>query len=293
LIEGVNGDQISNARQEALVELLDDSSPVVRKALLSEFQAMGSQGVEFLQGISHGHNRLNGRYANWYLTELKFADPISEFRDFIRSLNYELEIGMLLMCRTVYPEFTVSECCSQLDSIAARCRQLIIEPMSIREKCRVINRVLFHEYGFTGNVEHYSDPRNSFFNQVLERRKGIPITLSILYVLVADRCDIRLETIGVPGRFMVGCFDEREPFFIDPFQRGLLRTPDDVFDLIRQNNLVPKVSDLAPTPVREVLCRCCRNLAQHFTAARNFVNARLFTGFVEEFESTYRQQVRS
>jgi regulator of sirC expression with transglutaminase-like and TPR domain len=196
------------------------------------------------------------------------------------------------MSRAAYPEFTVTDCCSQLDSIAARCGQLIIEPMSVRDKCRVINRVLFHEYGFTGNVEHYADPRNSFFNQVLERRKGIPITLSILYVLIADRCGIRLETIGVPGRFMVGCFDEREPFFIDPFQRGLLRTPDDVFDLIRQNNLVPKVSDLAPTPLREVLCRCCRNLAQHFTAARDFGHARLFASFVEEFESTYRQQVK-
>lgn len=288
----MNGEPRLNAHQEALIDLLDDTSPVVRKALLAEFQAMGSEGVQLLQGISQGHNRLNGRHASWYLTELKFADPIAEFRDFIRSLNYELETGMLLMCRAVYPEFTITDCCAQLDSIAARCRQLIIEPMSVREKCRVINRVLFHEYGFTGNVEHYSDPRNSFFSQVLERRKGIPITLSILYVLIADRCGVRLETIGVPGRFMVGCFDEREPFFIDPFQRGLLRTPDDVFDLIRKNNLVPKVSDLAPTPLREVLCRCCRNLAQHFTAAREFVNARLFTSFVEEFESTYRQQVK-
>jgi regulator of sirC expression with transglutaminase-like and TPR domain len=281
-----------DTRQAALAELLDDPSPTVRKALLAEFQAMGEQGIHFLQAISHGQNRINGRFANWYLTELKFADPIAEFRTFIRSLNYELETGMFLMCRTIYPDFTIAECCSHLDSIAARCRQLIVEPMSIREKCRVFNRVIFHEYGFVGNSEHYSDPRNSFFNQVLERRKGIPVSLSILYILVADRCGVRLEPIAVPGHFMVGCFDEREPFFIDPFQRGILRTPDDLFGLIRQNNLVPKVSDLAPVPVREVLCRCCRNLAQHFTAGHDFVNARLFTSFVDDFEATYRQQVR-
>lgn len=291
-MKGVNGEPISSSRQAALIDLLDDPSPAVRKALLAEFQAMGAEGIRFLQGVSRGQNRLSGRFANWYLTELKFADPIAEFRGFIRSLNYELETGMYLMARTIYPDFTIAESCSHLDSIAARCRQLIAEPMSIREKCRVINRVVFHEYGFVGNVEHYSDPRNSFFNQVLERRKGIPVSLSILYILVADRCGIRLEPIAVPGHFMVGCFDEREPFFIDTFQRGLLRTPDDIFDLIRRNNLVPKVSDLAPAPVREVLCRCCRNLAQHFTAAHDYVNARLFTSFVDDFEATYRQQVR-
>ncbi|MEZ5277755.1 MAG: transglutaminase-like domain-containing protein [Opitutaceae bacterium] len=288
----MNGETKSSARQAALIELLDDPSPSVRKALLTEFKKMGGEGIRFLQDIGRGPNRLIGRFASRYLNELKFADPIAEFRDFIRSLNYELETGMYLMARTLYPEFTIAESCSHLDSISARCRQLIAEPMSIREKCRVINRVVFHEYGFVGNVEHYSDPRNSFFNQVLERRKGIPISLSILYILVADRCGIRLEPIAVPGHFMVGCFDEREPFFIDPFQRGLLRTPDDVFGLIRSNNLVPKVSDLAPSPVREVLCRSCRNLAQHFTAAHDFANARLFAGFVEEFEAVHRQQVR-
>jgi len=253
---------------------------------------MGQDGVRFLQGISHGQNRINGRHATWYLTELKFADPISEFRGFIRAQNYELETGMFLMSRTLYPEFLISECYSHLESIATRCRELIAEPMSIREKCRLINRVLFHELGYVGNVEHYNDPRNSFFNQVLERRKGIPVTLSILYILVADRCGIRLDPIGVPGHFMIGCFEEGKPFFIDSFQRGLLRSPDEVFTLIRRSNLIPKVRDLAPTPVREVLCRCCRNLAQHFTAARDFVNARLFSSFVDDFEATYKQQVK-
>jgi regulator of sirC expression with transglutaminase-like and TPR domain len=288
----VNGDKMSSAHQAALMDLLDDTSPTVRKALLAEFQSMGKDGIRFLQGVGRGQNRINGHHAHWYLTELKFADPIAEFRGFIRSMNYELETGMFLMCRTLYPEFSIGESCSHLDSMAARCQELIVEPMSIREKCRVINRVLFHEFGYVGNAEHYSDPRNSFINQVIKRRKGIPVTLSILYILVADRCGLRLDPISVPGHFMVGCFDEGKPFFIDAFQRGLLRNPDEVFTLIRRSNLIPKVSDLAPAPIREVLCRCCRNLAQHFTASRDFVNARLFSSFVDDFEATYEQQVR-
>jgi len=288
----VNGDQLSSVRQAAFLNLLDDPSPSVRKALLEEFRSMGQSGIRFLQEVSHGQNRLDGRHANRYLTELKFADPIDEFRGFIHSQNYELETGMFLMCRTQTPEYSFSECCSHLDSIATRCRELMAEPMSIREKCRVINRVLYHELGYLGDIEHYSDPRNSLFNHVLERRKGIPITLSILYILVADRCGLRLDPIGIPGHFMVGCFQEGKPFFLDPYRRGLLHDPDQVFTLIRRSNLIPKVSDLAPTPVREVLCRCCQNLTQHFTAAGDNGNARLFSSFIDDFEATYEERAR-
>ena len=59
--------------------------------------------------------------------------------------------------------------------------------MSLREKCRVINRVLFHDYGFRGNHEDYTDPLNSFLDQVLARKKGLPITLGMVYLLVAGR----------------------------------------------------------------------------------------------------------
>jgi regulator of sirC expression with transglutaminase-like and TPR domain len=91
----------------------------------------------------------------------------------------------------------------------------------------------------------------------------------------------------LPGHFIVGCFSDDLPFFIDPFDRGLFRDADEIFELLRANNVTPKPSDLAPTPVREVLCRCCRNLVNHYSAAGDPERARLFARFVEEFETTY------
>ncbi|MCX6955030.1 MAG: transglutaminase-like domain-containing protein, partial [Verrucomicrobia bacterium] len=173
--------------------------------------------------------------------------------------------------------------------IAARCRELIAEPSSTREKCRIVNRVLFHEWGFHGNLEHYTDPRNSFLDQVLERRTGLPISLSIVYLLVAERLGLELEAVGLPSHFVVGCFTEDIPFFIDPFDRGVFRDPDEVFELLRQGNFSPQITDLAPTPIREVLCRCCRNLVNHYTTAGELDRARLFREFVQEFETTYER----
>ncbi len=286
-------ESLSAIQQEALVSLLDDTSAPVRRALLAHFAKLGTSAAPFLQTIAQGSNRILARHAAWFLDELKFTDPVAEFRGFIRSQNYELETGVLMLARTVEPRLDPAECCRELTAIADRCRELIVEPSSMREKCRVLNRVLFHEWGFHGNVEHYTDPRNSFINQVLKRRTGIPISLSVVYLLVAERLGVDLEPVGLPGHFIVGCFNDDLPFFIDAFDRGVFRDADEIFELLRANNIVPKATDLSPTPIREVLCRSCRNLVNHFTAAGKPERAKLFADFVEEFEATYERSARS
>lgn len=283
--------KLDGAEGEALRSLLDDTSSPVRKALLAHFARLGPEASRFLQEISHSSHRWLARHASWYLEELKVSDPVSEFRGFIRSLNYELETGTILLSRTVSPDLDVGACCATLDEIAERCRELITPPATAREQCRVINRVLFHEWGFRGNVEHYTDPLNSLLDQVLLRRKGIPLSLSVLYLLVARRIGLELEPVGLPGHFIVGCFDEDKPFFIDPFDKGVFLDSDEIFTLLRSNNIVPRSSDLMPTPVREVLCRSCRNLVNHYTAGGDKEHAQLFTGFIEEFESTYEKNM--
>jgi regulator of sirC expression with transglutaminase-like and TPR domain len=282
---------LDEARQEALRGLLDDPSPLVRRALLAHFLALGPGAMPFLQETARSSNRPLARHAAWFLEELKFADPVAEFRGFIRSLNYELETGALLLSRTVTPALDAGACCTQLDQLAARCVELITEPATTREKCRIINRVMFHEWGFHGNIQHYTDPRNSFLDQVLARRTGIPLSLSIVYLLVAQRLGLALEPVGLPGHFIVGCFEQAVPFFVDPFDKGVFLDPDEVFTLLRANHVAPNDTNLAPATVREVLCRNCRNLANHYTSAGDTEHARLFASFVEEFETTYERNL--
>lgn len=285
--------KFTTAQKKALETLLDDSSPTVRAALLAQFARHGAESVDLLRALARQPNRGLALHAARYLRDLKFADPVGEFRTFIRSLNYELETGALLLSRTVNADLDVGACCTQLDAMAARCRELIAEPATAREKCRVLNRVLFHEFALRGNAEHYTDPLNSYLDQVLLRRKGIPISLCIVYLLVAERVGLQLEAVALPGHFLVGCYEENVPFFIDAFNAGVLLTAGEVFVLLRQDRGHASISDLAPTPVREILCRCCRNLANHYTAANEPGHASLFAGFVAEFESTYERHAQS
>jgi regulator of sirC expression with transglutaminase-like and TPR domain len=280
------------AEHEAFLSLLDDPSPVVRRALLERFQQLGPALAPFLEGVARGSNRVLARHAARFLAELDFSDPVAEFQGYIRSQTYDLEAGALLLARTVSPRLDVAACRAQLDAIATRCRELIIDPAGVRQQCRVLNRVLFHEWGFRGNVEHYTDPRNSFLDQVLERRTGIPLSLSVVYLLVSDRLGLPLEPVGLPGHFIVGCFSDDLPFFIDPFDCGAFHDAEEISRLLGANQITLKAGDLAPTPVREVLCRSCRNLTNHYAAAGESGRARLFAQFVEEFEVAAGKHVR-
>jgi regulator of sirC expression with transglutaminase-like and TPR domain len=289
----VEAKPFTSQERQALAALLDDASPAVHQALLAEFARRGAVSVEFLRELARQPNRVLALHAARFLRALNLSDPVGEFRQFIQSLNYELESGALLLSRTVNADLDVGACCAQLDALAARCRELIAEPASTREKCRLINRVLFHEFGLHANVDDATDPLNSFLDQVIARRKGVPLSLSIVYLLVSERLGLQLEAVALPGHFLVGCYDEGTPFFIDPFNAGAFLTAGDVLLQLRRTDSHASVGDLAPAPVREVLCRCCRNLVLHYAAANQPVNASLFADFVAEFEATHERHAQS
>lgn len=281
----------TSTEKTALRDLLDDPDPTVRRGLKQRFSELGPLARDFLQETARSSHRHLAWHARRYLEELKLDDPTADFREFIHSLNYELETGALMLARTFRPDLDIGACCEELEEITQRCRDLIIEPSSTRTKCRVINRILFHEMGFRGNIEHYTDPNNSFIDQVLARRCGIPISMCTLYLLIAHRLGLELEPIGLPGHFMIGCFTEERPFFIDAFDGGLFRSPEEILVFLRAHDMTPQLTDLAPTPVREVLCRSCRNLANHFEAHGQKDQAALFDSFVQDFESIYAKHM--
>jgi regulator of sirC expression with transglutaminase-like and TPR domain len=291
-LDFVETTRLTTIEKEAFGRLLDDTSPAVRTALLAEFERLGPEGSRFLRDVAGGSNRVAAAAAAWYLRELKFYDPAAEFRGFIRSLSYELETGMLLLNRTVNASLDVTALCLQLDALAARCLKLRPETASLREHCDVLNRVLFQEFGLRGDPGPDADPRNGLLDQVLARRLGLPVSLSIVYLLVARRTGLELEPVSVPGHFLVGCYEPEGPFYIDAFNQGRFLSPDDVFARLRSQHHTPQLSDLVPSPVREVLCRCCRELATQYAVVGDREHARLFAGFVAEFEAAYERHAR-
>jgi hypothetical protein len=281
----VETDTLTAREREAFLALLDDPHPAVRRALLARFRQLGPVAALFLQAVAAGPNRVLARHAARFHHELDFRDPVADFRRFIRAGRYDLETGSLLLARVATPRLPAAALAGPLDALAGRCRELLVEPSSHRERCRIVNRVLFHEWGFRGNVGRYTDPRNSFLDQVLGRRTGIPVSLSIVYLLVGDRLGLELAPVGLPGRVVVGCFADELPFYVDPFAGGVFRDAAELSALRPDRPAGSLPFRPGPTPIREILCRSCRNLVLHCTAAGEPARARLFAGFVADFDA--------
>lgn len=276
--------------REVLNTLIDDDSAAVRAELLRLFKAHLDEASTFLRTLSDHGSREDQKLAKWWMVELGIEDAVMRFRAFIDSFQFELETGMILLCRTVYPHTSAEEICGFLDALAKRFHELAVHPASDIERCRLLNRVMFHEYGFRGDADNFYDPNNSFISCVLDRRRGIPLTLSVIYLLVAQRVGLELEPVGAPGRFLVGSFVGDEVFYIDPFERGQMRTRDElIIDLLRPQGIEDD-RVLNPCPVGEVLCRCCRNLAHEYQLSGDKEKKELFDSFIANFNEAYERE---
>ena len=146
-------------------------------------------------------------------------------------------------------------------------------PMKIVQE---INRYLFIEQGFRGNDDDYYDPRNSFINNVLDRRLGIPLTLSLLYMVIGDHLNFAIEGISFPGHFIVRPQHPDLEIFIDPYNKGEILFPEDCAAKLTQlyGREVPLQPEyLAPVPIRRILDRLLNNLKLIYLRRREPVKA--------------------
>ena len=175
----------------------------------------------------------------------------------------ELARSALIIAMSEYADLDVEAYLARLEGLAARLRSNVTSLDSPQEKIAAINNLLFTEEGFRGNPEDYYDPRNSFLNEVLDRKLGIPITLSIVYIEVGRRAGIPFYGIGLPGHFIVGLATGTDRVYIDPFNEGRILSVEDCRLLTQafwthSRPLDPRVFD--PVWPKPMLVRLMRNL---------------------------------
>ena len=168
------------------------------------------------------------------------------------------------------PRLDVQGVLARIDALAERLRSRIPADTSALPRLRLLNRYFFNELGFGGNVNHFHDPRNSLLPAVLETRRGIPITLAVLYIEIASQVGLRAQGVSFPGHFLVKIHMPRGEVVLDPFTgQSLSREELDerLAPFLRQQGLVgdneaPLGLFLQPAPARDVLARMLRNLKE-------------------------------
>ncbi len=177
-----------------------------------------------------------------------------------RDIN--LARAALLIARGEYRDLDIDAYVARLNALAAGAApaRRTADPL---ERLHRLREYLFEEQGFAGNSEDYYDPRNSYLNDVLERRLGIPITLSLVLIEVGQRLGLEMEGIGLPGHFITGARVRGEQVLFDPFNRGALLTGEQCGDLVARALGRPvelKAEQFAPVTKRQFLGRVLANL---------------------------------
>ncbi len=132
------------------------------------------------------------------------------------------------------PNLDIDAYLTQLDQWAQQARSLLPEERYPLRIIQTINQILYDELGFQGNEEDYYDPRNSFLNEVMERRTGIPITLALVYLEVSRRLDFPMVGIGMPGHFLIRPDFEEAGIFVDAFHKGEVLFPQDCEERLQE-----------------------------------------------------------
>ena len=189
--------------------------------------------------------------------------------------DVDLAEASLLIAGEEYPDLDPAVYLARLDELGAALRR---EAGDAREQDAVpaLNRLLFEQEGFHGNTEDYYDPRNSFLNDVLDRRTGIPISLCTVYMEVARRAGLRVEGVGLPGHFVVRLASPSASLLVDPFHGGAVITLEDCqrrLDRIYSGRLRLDSAMLAPCGRKSMLARMLRNLKGIYVKAGDFTRA--------------------
>jgi regulator of sirC expression with transglutaminase-like and TPR domain len=163
---------------------------------------------------------------------------------------------------------------SELDAMAFELRPRLRGSLTAR--VRMLARYLFQDMGFHGNAQNYYDPRNSYFNQVLDRRLGIPLTLSLLALAVGQRAGLCVQGVGLPGHFIARADDGEEMVLFDPFHEGRLLTPEDCELLVHEvtgQHFEATPEALAPASALAVAVRLLTNLKGIYLRTSEFARA--------------------
>lgn len=188
----------------------------------------------------------------------------------------------LVIARIEYPGLDPEPCLAHLDELGRQAASRM-DGGPPAARIALLNELLFEQEAFGGNHERYDDPRNSCLNNVLDRRTGIPITLSVVYMEVARRAGLQVDGVNFPGHFLVRCAeDPAGDIIIDPFHAGAVLSEQDCRRLLgtEAGESAFDRALLAPTTLTQIATRMLTNLKRLYVEMHSFPQARVATELI-------------
>jgi regulator of sirC expression with transglutaminase-like and TPR domain len=250
---------------KALVSLLDDQDEQIISHVVDKIRSLGKEAIPFLeQEWESNFSPEVQRRIEILIHDLQFELLKSRIEEWYHSDDQDLLSGLWLIATYNYPDLELDKLKQELEQIYYDAWLEFKPDLYPFDQIRVLNSVLFHKLKFGANTKNFHSPGNSMINVVLESRKGNPITLCVIYMLVAQKLKMPVYGVNLPNLFILTYKDEKMQFYVNAFNKGLIFSKQDIENYIHELHLAPQDSFFEPCSNLEIVRRVFRNLIMSF-----------------------------
>jgi len=267
----------NSANIHSLINLLDDPDELVFHHIRDEIMNMGPEVIPDLEEVweETSMGALFQSRIEEIIHDIQFSSTQKELEYWKKHKSDDLLYGMYVLSKFKYPELTYAELDQFFKNLTKDIWIELHEGLTALEKMRIINHLLYDVYGFKGDTDDYLAPQNSFLNDVIANKKGNPISLSIINIILGDRLGLPIRGINLPRHFIVAWQDDfvlfkeqtRFPilFYANPFSKGTVFSKRDVEQFLQQVNIPPQDMFFEPCSNEAIIKRVLNNLINSYS----------------------------
>lgn len=253
---------------KALVSLLDDEDSEVATLVEQKIRSLGRDIIPFLETEWEGSfSPIAQRRIEELIHDLQLSVMIERLTEWKNGGALDLLEGMWIVATYQYPDLGLEKLQTEIDQLRYRVWEQFGEEGTPVEQVKTMNGVFYGTLGFGANTKNFHSASNSMINVVLESRRGNPITLCVIYLLIARKLNIPVYGVNLPNLFVLTYKKGKTQFYINVFNRGIIFSKTDIDHYITQLNLSQKESFYQPCSNLEIIQRVLRNLILSYEKA--------------------------
>lgn len=254
-------DKLTEKELHALVSLLDDTDWEVKSHVKNRLVSIGHEVIPFLEKKwEECFNPDLQAEIEELVHALQFGQLKTRMREWKNSSDRDLLTGLWLINTYQYPDLEFKKLQSEMNQIYFEVWTAFKNDLQPYEQIKIINSILFNHFKFSANTKNFHSPANSMLSNVLESKKGNPISLSSIYLLVAQKLGIPIYGVNLPNLFVLTYKTDDVRFYINVFNKGVVFTKKDITNYLEHLNIQPQDEFYEPCTTMDIIKRFLRNL---------------------------------
>ena len=277
---------------KALISLLEDPDHNIYFQVKNKLIDLGTQVIPDLEDAwEMNFDSLMQSRTEQIIHKIELNFSLSELNDWLKSPEKDLLKAWLILSQYQYPDLDTKTIELQIEQLIKEIWIELNNNLTSLEKIKLINHILFEVHGYKGNVRNFYAPQNSYINDVLNNKKGSPLSLSLLYLIIAQKCELPIRGVNLPKHFIIAYINEElyagDPirFYINPFSQGTILSRQDLERFLEKEKLELKTIFFSPCSNKIIIKRLLANLLQSYSKHGNKEKSEEIQGFIQLFKS--------